>query len=153
MRKLGIENQDFENNIEKAVMKRESLREQQDMKYVSPLNVPKKIKKEGFEYKWVPYHLRGEDTFDVEQKMREGWEPVPVSRAQEYAADFLGRNPAGKKYITYKDVVLMERPEELGKRDNEIFNELNANQIKSLRGVSNDIRGMEAPLYVMNKYK
>lgn len=151
MRKAGIEEENFEHLIDKAVMKRENIRPQQNMDYVSPLDIPENLKKDGYDYSWVSYSIRGEATFNVEQKMREGWTVVPVSRAKEYATDFIGRNPVGKKYITYKDVVLMERPVALGEKDRLRLAQINSHQIRSLRGVSNDIKGVEAPLHVMNR--
>lgn len=123
-----------------------------NMDYVSPLSLPPGVAKEGYSYYWASKGVRGEEDFEVERLAAKGWTLVPVDRAPAYSFDPLKRNPLSAEYICYKDVILMERPEVFSKRETAAFNELNANKIKSLRGVSNDIGSFARPLNSINSF-
>lgn len=111
-------------------------RPEYSMDYLSPLDVPFGVKKEGYSYRWVNTGIKNEPNFRVEEMAAKGWTLVPNDRAPGRSFDPLGRNPLSNKYIAYKDVILMERPDIYCKRDTEAFNYKNANTIKSLRGVT-----------------
>jgi len=128
------------------------IRESYDMDYISPLSIPPGVKKEGYSYAFVRKEIKGQDDFRVEEMAAKGWTPVPADRAPNYSFDPLDRNPLSKKYICYKDVLLMERPDIFSKKETERFNEHNANKIKSLRGVSNDIGSFARPLNSINSF-
>ncbi len=80
------------------------------MDYVSPLFVPYAIRREGYSYKWVRKDVRGQDDYRVEEVTAEGWEPVAADRLEGFCPDPLDRNPLSKKFKTYKDLMLVERP-------------------------------------------
>jgi hypothetical protein len=127
-------------------------RDHYDMDYVSPLAIPRGVAKDGYSYAYVRKDIKGQDDFRVEDMAAKGWTPVPADRAPGYSFDPLNRNPLSKLYITYKDVLLMERPEEYSKRETQRFNEYNANRVRSLRGVSNDLGGFAKPLNSINSF-
>lgn len=128
------------------------MRETYDMDYVSPFTLPKGVAKDGYSYAWVRMSIKGQDDYRVEEMAAKGWTPVPSDRAPNFSFDPLERNPLGRKYMTYKDVLLMERPEIFSKKEEARFNEMNANKIKSLRGVSNDIGSFARPLSSINSF-
>lgn len=130
----------------------QELRESYDMDYISPLSIPAGVKKEGYSYAFVRKEIRGQDDFRVEEMAAKGWTPVPADRYPSHIFDPLERNPLSKKFITYKDLILMERPEKYSKQETIRFNELNANKIKSLRGVTNDLSGFAKPLNSINSF-
>jgi hypothetical protein len=115
--------------------------ESYSMGYVSGLDIPASVKKEGYSYAWVRSNLRGQMDGRVEEMAEQGWELVPADRAKKASLDPLDRNPLAKKYFCRKDLILMERPEEFSRRETEALNRLNENKIRSLRGVSNDYAG------------
>lgn len=127
--------------------------ESYNMGYVSPLSVPPGVQKEGFSYYWAPKGIRGEEDYEVERLAAQGWTLVPASRAPAgYSLDPLKRNPLSTEYICYKDVILMERPEIFSRRETEAFNKLNANKLKSLRGVSDDLGSFSSPIRSINSF-
>lgn len=111
-------------------------RPEYSMEYMSPLSIPFGVQKEGYTCRWVNTGIKGEANFRVEEMAAKGWTLVPADRAPGRTFDPLGRNPLSNKYIAYKDVILMERPDVYTKRETEAFNYLNSNKIKSLRGVT-----------------
>jgi hypothetical protein len=123
-----------------------------NMNYVSGLEIPASMKKEGYSYAWVRSNLRGEMDGRVEEMAAKGWELVAADRAKSAALDPLDRNPIAKKYICRGDLILMERPEEFSKRETEALRRLNENKIRSLRGVSNDIGSFAAPTRSINSF-
>lgn len=80
------------------------------MDYVSPLFVPHALRREGYSYKWVRKDVRGQEDYRVEECVTEGWVPVPADRLEGFCPDPLDRNPLSKKFKTYKDLMLVERP-------------------------------------------
>lgn len=123
-----------------------------NMNYVSGLDIPASAKKEGYSYIWARSNLRGEMDGRVEELAAKGWELVPADRAKTVALDPLDRNPLAKKYICRGDLILMERPEELSRRETEALNRLNENKIRSLRGVSNDVGSFASPTRSINSF-
>jgi hypothetical protein len=111
-------------------------RPEYSMDYMSPLSIPFGVEREGFTQRWVNTGIKGEANFRVEEMASKGWTLVPADRAPGRTLDPLGRNPLSGKYIAYKDVILMERPDIYTKKETEAFNYLNANKIRSLRGVA-----------------
>lgn len=123
-----------------------------DLDYTNPLFIPAAVKKEGYVYHWARKDIRGESDYRIEVLSSQGWTPVPMDRINNAFADPLERNPMSTKFSVFKDVLLMERPEIYSKKAAEQFNELNANKLKSLRGVSNDISGFAKPLNSINSF-
>lgn len=119
-----------------------AMRNDYSMDYISPLDVPDSIKKDGYSYRWVNISIKGEENYRIDDMAAKGWTLVPVDRNPNVAFDPLGRNPLSKQYVCYKDVVLMERPTVYSDRERERLDAFNRNRIKSLRGVSNDIGQM-----------
>ncbi len=129
------------------------MRKTYDMQYVSPLSLPAGVARPGYVYHWGRTSIKGMDDFNLEDLLRDGWELVPAERAESYVnLDPLNRNPLSNKYISRKDVLLVEKEEILVKERTKHFNEMNANKIKSLRGVSNDIGSFARPLNSINSF-
>lgn len=126
--------------------------EMYDLDYANPLSIPPGVAKEGYVYHWARKDIRGESDYRVEVLCSQGWTPVPMERMNKAFVDPLGRNPLSAQFSVFKDVLLMERPEILSKRATQQFNELNANKLKSLRGVSNDIGSFAKPLNSINSF-
>lgn len=114
--------------------------EQYNMEYISPLKVPDYVKKEGYSYAWVNSGING-DNFNVESMAKKHWTLVPADRAPHLSLDPLGRNPISKDYISYKDVVLMERPSIYCDQEAKVQAEYNKEKLKSLSGVSDQMQG------------
>ena len=112
--------------------------EEYDMNYADPFSLPPGVAKEGFSYAWVNTDIRGQPTKKVEEMTRKLWTIVPADRSPYKNFDPLDRNPLSSIGITYKDVILMERPERYTKMETDRLNHKTANQINSLRGVVND---------------
>jgi hypothetical protein len=123
-----------------------------DLDYANPLSIPPGVAKEGYVYHWARKDIRGESDYRVEVLASQGWTPVPTERMNKAFVDPLGRNPLAQQFSVFKDVLLMERPEMLSKRATAKFNELNANKLKSLRGVSNDIGSFASPINSINSF-
>lgn len=119
-----------------------NMRDDYDMDYHSPLDIPESVKKPGMSYRWVNTSIKGKENYRIDEMAARGWTLVPVDRNPGSAFDPLGRNPLSKQYICYKDVVLMERISYYSDRERERLDHLNRNRIKSLRGVSNDLGQM-----------
>lgn len=118
------------------------MRDEFDMDYINPLDVPSSVRKEGMSYRWVNTSIKGEENYRIDEMSAKGWTLVPVDRSPNITFDPLGRNPLAKQYICYKDVALMERPTIYSDRDRARLDLINRNKIKSLRGVSNDTGSM-----------
>ncbi len=128
------------------------MREVYDTEYTSPIAIPPGVKKDGYSYRWVNTGIKGAENHRVEEMAAKGWTLVPADRAPGFSFDPLERNPMSKKFICYKDVILMERPEHFLKRETDNFHRLNDNKIKSLRGVSNDLGSFSKPLNSINSF-
>lgn len=129
------------------------MRDEYNMGYVSPLSLPPGVAKESYSYRWVNTGIKGGESFRVEEMAAKGWTLVPADRyPSSYTFDPLERNSLSKRFITYKDLILMERPEIYSKQEITKFNELNANKIKSLRGVTNDLSSFTKPLNSINSF-
>lgn len=135
-----------------AEIRNNEMLENYEMEYISPLTIPHSIKKEGHSYAWVRKEIRGKDDFRVEEMASKGWQPVPADRAPNFAFDPLDRNPLSKRFVTYKDLLLMERPSIYSERETANFNKLNSDKIKSLRGVTNDMGGFAQPIHSINSF-
>ncbi len=132
---------EIESRVNETAQTRESearthdMIEEYSMSYISPLDIPRGVKKDGYSYYWACTNIRGEAVFDVERLAARGWTLVPSDRAPNYTHDPLGRNPYCGKYIATKDLILMERPEIYLKRERDAFHHQNHMRVKSLRGV------------------
>ena len=125
-----------------ADLRSHTMRNDYDMDYISPLDIPASVKKDGYSYRWVNTSIKGEENYRIDEMAAKGWTLVPVDRSPNIAFDPLGRNPLSKQYICYKDVVLMEIPSVYSDRERVRLDAINRNKIKSLRGVSNDVGNM-----------
>lgn len=139
-------------NTREVETRTHEMRDTYDTDYASPLAISPDIKKDGYSYRWVNTGIKGAETYRVEEMAAKGWTIVPAERAPGVCFDPLDRNPAYKKYICYKDVILMERPEIFCKQDTVAFNKKNEDKIKSLRGVSNDFSSFAKPLISINSF-
>ncbi len=122
-----------------------------DMDYANPLSLPYGIAKEGFSYAWVNTNIKGVHNLRVEEMTRKRWVTVPADRNINVSLDPLGRNPLSTQFNTYKDLILMERPDHYSKRETQYQNHKTENQIKSLRGVGDD-HGRSAPSHSINSF-
>jgi hypothetical protein len=124
-----------------------------EMEFTNPLSLPPGVAKDGFVYHWGRMSVKGKDDYRLEELLKEGWSVVPAERAESYVnLDPLNRNPLGKQFICQKDVILLEKEAKLVNERTRLFNEGNANKIKSLRGVSNDIGSFARPLNSINSF-
>jgi len=123
-----------------------------DLEYANPLTLPPGVAREGYVYHWARKDIRGESDYRIEELCRLGWEPVPIERMKKAFADPFGRDPLAQKFPVFKDVLLMERPKILSDRQKAKFNEHNANKLKSLRGVSNDLGSFASPINSINSF-
>ena len=112
------------------------MREEFDMMYVSPFSIDK-IREEGKSYRWVRTGIKGQEDWRFDEAERQGWEAVPSSRSPFKATDALKRKRYND-FITYKDTILMERPERYCKAEMLRDSQIRYNTIRNLRGVSND---------------
>lgn len=107
---------------------------QYNMEYVSPLDMPEGVAREGFKYAWANKNT----PHQVENMCRQGWEVVPSDRTSAYAIDPLKRNQIYSDFIWYKDAILMEIPEILHQRIQAYNQSLADNKIRGLQGVHTD---------------
>ncbi len=115
---------------------------QYNMEYVSPLDLPPGVAKEGYTYYWA----NREEGYQVESLAAQGWQLVPSDRAPAYAIDPLKRNPMLTQYFCYKDVILMEIPTIFCQRGAQRFNNHNERVMRSLQGVENDFSSFASPI-------
>jgi len=112
-------------------------REMFDTDYVSLLDIPHEVRREGYDCRWVRYRVGNERDNQFEMAIRRGYEPIPLERVpNKYRLDFISGDEVSSKYFTAKDTVLMERPNVYTKRDIAKLNETNQLKIRSLRGVT-----------------
>lgn len=117
------------------------------MGYVSPLDLPPGVAKDGFAYHWATMSIRGEPNHDVDAMAREGWMMVPIERAPRYSCDPLGRNELGSKFFTYKGAVLMEREKELCDRKTAYMNQRARDKIVALMGEEGGLKNDGYPMF------
>jgi hypothetical protein len=123
-----------------------------NMGYVSPLDVPDCVKKDGFTQVWVPTEVRGAPTRQVEQMAARGWTLVPADRAPDFSFDPLKRTPLASQYICSAELILMERPTIYSDRDREYRNRMNESKINNLPGVANDMSTFASPIKTINTF-
>ncbi len=112
---------------------------QYDMEYKSALDVPDRLKLDGYSYKWVLRSAANQPTHDVETASAQGWTLVPADRdVRTSSRDPLKRDPTASEYVCVKDVILMERPSIFSKRELSALNDKNDFVMRSLQGVSTD---------------
>jgi len=106
-----------------------------EMDYVSPLHIPDSVKKPGFDYKFFL-----DDKWKLQEAERKYWTFVPKDRLpyRERQSVVLENNNPLDKFISHKDLILAERPEEYGIIDRQRLHAKNHRQIASLSGVQND---------------
>lgn len=107
-----------------------------NMGYVSPLALPHGVAREGHTYYWAERNF----TTEVEQLYSKHWTLVPSDRCPHYTGDPLGRNPYAAKYLCYKDLILMERPEVFAQQEKRLFYLKNQEVMNSLKDGSNGLK-------------
>ena len=123
---------------EERITRDDVMREEFSMNYTSPLDIVERIREDGMNYRWARRTTQGQDDFRIEELSLQGWTPVPASKAPRFTADPLNRNPLSKEFITYKDVLLMQRPSKYSDYERDQLRLRNRDQIRNLRGVSDD---------------
>jgi hypothetical protein len=93
-----------------------------DMDHKANTYIPEHVKKDGFNYRWERYLLKGAADSAFANAMRNGWKPVPLSRYPEFGANDITRefskgDRIQDKYICTGDVIYMERETELCKQE------------------------------------
>ena len=107
---------------------------QYNMEYVSPLELPPGVARDGYKYYWANKDI----PHQVETLVRKGWEIVPSDRCPSYSVDPLKRNENMNSYIWYIDLILMEIPEVLAQKERAYVQARADHAINSLEGVSTD---------------
>ncbi len=125
-----------------------------NMGYVSPTDLPHGLARDGYEYYWASKDIRGEITYEVEQLCAKGWELIPSDRCPGYNPDPLKRNPYSSQYFTYRDVILLERPQIMRQPEDAAFYRFLNHRTNSIQEggtkVKNDFPGMRANSYNPN---
>ncbi len=121
---------------------------QYNMGYVSPLDLPPGVAREGYRYCW----MNREIPHEVETMARQGWELVPSDRCSVYSVDPLKRNENMNSYIWYKDVILMEIPEILAQKASAYVQAKTDHAVNSLPGVANDMNAFGTPIRQINSF-
>lgn len=99
------------------------LRPEYNFDYVNPYDLPAGVYREGYNYHWGRYSIRGNsDNNKIEKLRRAKWELVPASRSTEQFLDPLGQNPFSGQYIYVDQYLLFERPEIFGQHEDEYWN-------------------------------
>jgi hypothetical protein len=112
---------------------------QYNMEYVSPLDLPVGVAREGFVYCWA----NKDASHQVESLIRQGWEVVSSDRAPGHAIDPFKKYENMNSYFWYKDAILMEISEVLASRIRNYNQSLADNAMASVQGhVSTDTGAM-----------
>lgn len=106
------------------------------MDYISQTHIPEHIKFEGYDYYWERTSVRGKPDYAVDNARRRGWTPVPISRDPGGSMDYLQANPYAAKFVCTGDVILMERPTNIG-----IWEKEEQNKISHKREVESEAYG------------
>lgn len=89
--------------------------------YVDTATIPP-----GSRYKWVRIAVAGQpDPDNVSENMEMGWRPVPPERHPELVPPVFGDFKRPEGYIQRRDMVLMERQEEVCQEDEDILKQYN----------------------------
>ena len=123
-----------------------------NMGYVSPLDLPPGVARDGFKYVWEQRECRGEATYRVEMLASQGWNLVPSDRAPRFSIDPLKRNPVSNQYICWRDLILMEAPAELVERKEEYFNNITREQLNAIEGVHPDLMNSGNPIKAITRF-
>lgn len=117
------------------------------MGYVSPLDLPRGLARDGYTYYWAARELAGQPTYEVEELCARGWEIVPSDRCPHYNSDPLKRHPYSSQYLCYKGLILMERPEIYHFKEQEALYRFNNHRLNSLEGVKQDMPSMRSSAF------
>lgn len=132
-------------------MRDHNLLPEYNMGYVSPLALPYGVAREGYVYYWA----ERSHTTEVEQLYSKHWTLVPSDRCPNYTGDPLGRNPYASKYLCYRDLILMERPEIFSQQEMRAFYLRNQQAMTSMAAtvrLKDDYHDNQAPSYRIPNY-
>jgi len=104
----------------------------------NPFDIPAGVQREGFDYHYTRFSVRGERDHRVEELMGKGWKLVPASRCSDKNRyiDPLSDNSLSKDYIIKRDLILMERPSIFSKREKENLERSQEQKTRALPGLS-----------------
>lgn len=114
------------------------------MKAYDPLEVPEYAKDDSLEFFWVNASI---DNGMVDEKLDEGWILVELKNDKKKNINIARKNVFAKDFITYKDLVLMSRPKEIGEHQKRIDDQkyqLIINNIPTKQDLSNSLRFNDA---------
>jgi hypothetical protein len=125
--------------------------QQYHMGFVSPLDLPPGIARDGFDYYWAAKDIRGEIVYEIEELSAKGWTLVPGDRCSAYNPDPLKRNSYSSQYYCRKELILMERESVLGYPEKaKFYKDLNDRTNSIQQGgtiVKNDVPHIRANSY------
>lgn len=125
-----------------AESRQNEMLKQYNMEYVSPLDLPHGVAREGFKYAWANKDAQHQ----VETMCRQGWEVVSSDRAPGYVMDPFKRNENLNSFFWYRDVVLMEIPEILHQKIEAYNQHLADTPMQTLQGVYSDTSVHASPI-------
>jgi len=118
---------------------------QYNMEYISPLDLPHGVARDGYRYCWANRQV----PHQIENMVRQGWEIVPSDRCPSFSIDPLKRNENMSNYIWYMDVLLMEIPDFLAQKAGAYIQAKADHAINGLEGVTSDFM---APVRQINSF-
>lgn len=101
-----------------------------NMKYVSLVDIPEHVQKEGFRYFWERTSIKGAADSALDNSIRNGWNPVPLERDPAMFSDILDRNPLSRKFMCKGDVMLLEKEEELCEQEELQYKETSVRRVE-----------------------
>lgn len=129
-------------NTRLAESRQNEMLKQYNMEYISPLDMPHGVARDGFRYCWA----NKDAPHQVEMMCRQGWEVVSSDRAPSYALDPLKRNENYNAFFWWGDAILMEIPEILHQRMRAHNQAMADAPIRSLQGVYTDTSVHASPI-------
>lgn len=121
------------NQIRNEETTRDNSRASYNFNRNNPLALPPGVKKEGYAYRWVNTNIRGVDGHRVQTSILDGWKIVPADRS---SINYFSRSERDPGTMNFKDVILMEREEELSKQERQYQDQIAQERVSSLKGVS-----------------
>jgi len=119
-----------ENRVAREVENREFA--ERPKQWMPPELLPEPDKQAGFEYKWIRVSMLNEqDPRNISSKMREGWEPVPVSE-QPKLKMIASREGRFAGEIEIGGLLLCKRPEEFGVQQAEYYANITKQQAEAV---------------------
>lgn len=133
-------------------LRQNNMMKQYNMGYVSPLDLPPGVAREGFKYSWEQRECHGQPNHRIEMLASQGWTLVPSDRAPMFSVDPLKRNPISNQYLCYKDLILMEAHEELAEMKERYYNDMTREQLNNIEGVETDLIATSNPIKSLTRF-